>query len=94
MIEEGWQKTPPDENDRDTPSFRLLRLLGKAIRLDPDTALDLFFNSLDVPFTFDYLVFGVILLEANNVWLDRAEEALFRRFIKGLAEQRPPSPPA
>jgi hypothetical protein len=87
MAMESWDKYLPD--DENASSLIQLRLLGKAIRLDKDTALVLFLQAFKGPMRVNRDQLHRMLLMANNVWFDEEDKRVFRRFIDDLPEESP-----
>jgi len=66
------------------PLESALRLVGKAIRLDPPTALRLLLQSLPKESTLDVTVFQELLITENKVWITQNEHGLFNDFLVDL----------
>jgi hypothetical protein len=66
------------------PLESALRLIGKAIRLDPLTALRLLLQSLPREPTLDFTAFQTLLFTENRVWVNRDERIVFDNFLADL----------
>jgi hypothetical protein len=67
------------------PLESALRLIGKAIRLDPHTALKLFLLIWPGDATLDLAKFQDLLFTENKVWIHRDEHVIFDTFITDLS---------
>lgn len=62
-----------------------LRIIGRAIRLDHETALRLFLVVLPPAYRLDIEEFGKQLIRANRVWNYQADREVFDCFLNNLA---------
>ncbi len=62
-----------------------LKLIGRAIRLDNPTALNLFLTILPSPLRLDLDKFGKQLIQINRVWNYQDDRDVFEWFLTNLA---------
>jgi hypothetical protein len=70
-----------------SPLESVLHLLGKAIRLDPPTALHLLLQSLPQESKLDIIILQEKLIMENKAWISKNEFEIFNHFLADLASQ-------
>lgn len=69
---------------KEDPYESCLKILGRAIRLNPFMSLELFLTVLPFNFKLDFDSFGRRLLAVNRVWNHRSDREQFEQFLNSL----------